>query len=269
MRPINLDSEFRKSLGIDDLPGLESTAGVVLDWCSLPAALAPQLGDLREDLPSPDLFSLLGPGRAQMGWSWRRGERHLLLEVLVSGTGPAAAREHLLRLVDSWQMTPMPHYHPPEPFGDLALCIRDPPEYMMWVFRNVCVKVDSHGLDLVPLAPIARAVQELMERHTVPDIAPHIPRPAAIDVSAERIRVGEVVEVTLRRNPDVAATTSFTMVPDLDALGVVKARGLSWSFRGKKPGKASIEVILAHDNTLLSPPLEVVIEVLPAEDSRL
>ena len=86
-----------------------------------------------------------------------------------------------------------------------------------------------------------------------------------------RILVGEEFQVTIvlgKQTPLDSVLTDFSEVLDLktmeDKLELMTRTALSATFRAEKPGQTHIDVPVMDRKTLLSPPLRVTIDVLPA-----
>jgi hypothetical protein len=253
--------EYRQLIGLPTLPGVTSEAGVVLDWGTLTAALSGELVDLRERSAT---VSLLAPGLVQGRWRWKRGDLRFDLEATVSGRGPHAAREHLL-----WEATNVSRY--PIPFervtsgpGDLAVIgTRRPPDIIIWVYRNVSLLLHTDQTHQTGVEALAHLIQRVMEGHVVARLAAYLPRPESVEVSPQRIRVGETTTATIRGTfpPSVFSeigSTGPTLRAEADSPQAV-------TFRAAAPGRADIEVMIADENTLLSPFYEFHVDVLPAE----
>jgi hypothetical protein len=139
----------------------------------------------------------------------------------------------------------------------------------MWVYRNVFAHVDTDSATL-DVAPVAEAIQRFMEAHAVSRLSDHLPAVDKAKVSASEIHVGDVFQVSLVLGPKTAlasVTTDFVQVFDTktreDHLELETREPLIASFKATKAGQATIDIPVMDRKTLLSPPLSVVIDVLP------
>lgn len=256
--------KFKRLVGFDELPGSDGPNGVRADWHRLPAVLVEEVKGLRLDWESLHSFSS-GMGTAQ--WTWQRRERQLHVEVFVSATGPAAARQRLLEIATD-TTTVESHMVPAiEALGDLSIehFARSGRE-MVWVFHNVCVVVENDG-NGPSILSVSRRIQAFMEAHLVADIARHVPRVTRIDLAPTPIRVGDTFRVKAHLDgpvqpPDVLI--EFCSADGLDLFDWEENRGLERTFLAREPGRTALEIHVIDRKSLLSPKAGVVIDVLPA-----
>jgi hypothetical protein len=167
-------------------------------------------------------------------------------------------------------MQTIPYALRPRPLGELAVYSpRHPAGVAMWVYRNVFAHVDTDSATL-DVAPVAEAIQRFMEAHAVSRLPDHLPAVDKAKVSASEIHVGDVFQVSLVLGPKTAlasVTTDFVQVFDTktreDHLELETREPLIASFKATKAGQATIDIPVMDRKTLLSPPLSVVIDVLP------
>jgi hypothetical protein len=168
-------------------------------------------------------------------------------------------------------MMKIPYERRAAPLGDLAIHDpRSPSETLMWVYRNVFVFVDN-GETKFDVGPVAQAIQRFMEAHKVSRLADHLPVVDQIRVSANEIHVGDEFQVSVvlgKRTPLDSVMTDFVETLDVksleDKLELVTRTSLTATFKAEKPGQTHIDIPVMDRKTLLSPPLSVPINVLPA-----
>jgi hypothetical protein len=262
---------YKARVGFGRLAGMVGPDGVRADWEELPHALGMATKGLKLD--SRQLYGS-GTGVGEQHWLWtRHRQTELTVKVFVFGAGTEAAHQMLLRRSTATNMVEIPYQAGPPSLGDLAVESRKPPSHvLMWVYRNVFVQVhnDRSGLDL---DPIATAIQAFMSAHHVPRIAEHLPRVSAIDVAPKQVHVGDQVKVSIVLSADTRPESVVTDIreihTDLTATGELKLspmvrEPLSVSYRADLAGQAQVDVSVLDRKTLLSPPLSVTIDVLPA-----
>ncbi len=276
---------FKKRVGWELLsePGAD---GVKADWSLLPSALASEVSGLRRDrglFPESDQMYPTEPGLAEANWCWTRGLKRLDLTVFVSGVGSQGARARLLRLATDTSTVESTFPVGPAGLGELAIQSLSS-DMVAWVFRNVCVEA-SRGEAGTDVFQAARRIQAFMEAHVVRDLARHVPRVAAIDVSPKPIRVGDIVTVSVRMAGDAPASSFLVkfleaLKPRFDPLdpnqvekalrsGIglldpLGANGLEARYKATDSGRTEVEIMVADSKTLLSPKAGVFIDVLPA-----
>jgi hypothetical protein len=253
--------EYRRLIGLDALPGETSEQGVVLDWNTLTAAVSAELTDLRERSAT---VSLLAPGLVQGRWRWKRGDLRFDLEATVSGSGPRAAREFLLWQATNCSRYPIPYERVASGPGDIALIgLERPADTIKWAYRNVSLWLDTGHTHQTGVEALAHIIQRVMERHVVARLVAYLPRPESVEVSPQRIRVGETTAVTIR------GTFPPSVFSEIRSIGPrLRSEASSpqaETFRAAAPGRADIEVMIADEDTLLSPFYEFHVDVLPAE----
>jgi hypothetical protein len=260
----NRIERYKSRIGFSKLAALGGPDGVRADWEDLPHALTAELKDLELDWTE---VSPAGLGRARSEWGWtQQGKQVLHLKVIVFGTGVAAAQQGLLEMSSQTMMVEIPYEAGPAGLGDLAVQGRKAPSLVvMWVFRNVCVHIDNATSGFA-IEPFARAVQAFMNAHRVPRIAEHLPRISAIDVAPKKIHVGDDLKVSIVLSPDThpaSVVTDFTEVGELKLQRLAR-EPMTASYRAEHAGQAQVDIAVVDRKTLLSPPLSITIDVLPA-----
>jgi hypothetical protein len=139
----------------------------------------------------------------------------------------------------------------------------------MWVYRNVAVEVDNDGTTLA-VEPAAQAIQKFMEAHKVTRLADHLPVVEHVKVSKQEIHVGDEFQVAIvlgKQTPLDSVLTDFAEVLDPktmeDKLELMTRNALTSTFKAERPGQATVDIQVMDRKTLLSPPLTVVVAVLP------
>jgi hypothetical protein len=253
---------FKRRVDFDSVPGLDAKDGVNADWHRLPGVLAAELKDLRLFLH--DTFPVKA-GLAMANWDWKRGERQASVSVYVFGDGPLGARDQFLQLATNTSRVESAFVRGPEDLGELsAEYMSRSSEDLIWVFRNVCVRISNHSTG-VAILPIARRVQAFMKGHLVQNLAAHVPKVAHIDLSPNPARLGDTVILKVRMANQASGgqyLTDFNQGTS-DLLQVIKEDGLVATFEAHESGRAQIEVLIVDPKTLLSPKAGVVFDVLP------
>jgi hypothetical protein len=254
--------DFRDRIGLSVLPESDATTAVRADWRELPRVVQEESKDLRFD--ASEMIPLEG-GVAQSIWDWQRGEERLSVEVYVSGAGSGVAREKLVDLASRTTTREIPYDPGPPGLGDLAIQHTDPPfEEVLWVFHNVCVRVDNQGTGRTVL-PMVWRIQAFMEGSVVHRIAKHLPHIDGIQVSSTRVQVGETITIEAHVAPGQHGQHLITQIDETGErlLEPTGAEGLSAIFRAVGPGRAFIEINVIDPVTLLSSRLVVFVDVLP------
>jgi hypothetical protein len=137
-----------------------------------------------------------------------------------------------------------------------------------WTYRNVCVAVDGHDLDM-DLEPLARVIQRFMEAHQVSRVAEHLPRVDRVDKSSRKIHVGDEWQISIALADGKQAESllvEFEQEPVSGnyALEAVRSSKLSATYRAVAVGTARVVIQVVDRRTLLSPPLVATVEILPA-----
>jgi hypothetical protein len=261
---------FKDRIGFSKLKQVTGPDGVLAMWEDLQKTLSLQLKPMR--LESTD-GSATESGMGEAEWIWKGGQSSIDVSIFVSGAGPAKAQRQLLSIASATTMVRIPYESGPPGLGDLSIHNpRYPAAGVIWVYKNVCVQVDNDGSD-VDVEPIARAVQKFMEAHRVARLAEHLPRVERVDVSAKQIHVGEEWRVSFELGKNTPMESVLTEIdeewqsleygwhPRLEAL---KHSPLGAVYRGVEPGTARVQIRVVDRRTLLSPPLSVTVDVLPA-----
>jgi hypothetical protein len=258
---------FKNRIGFASLPPADSVRGVRADWTGLPAVLRAVVKGKR---PYAEDVNPSGSAMGTGSYCWRLKEGSLLIKIAVSGTGVDGARQAFLRRASATTMQTIPYALRTQPLGELAVqSPRNPPGLVMWIYRNVFVHVTADGENL-DVEPVAQAIQRFMEVHEVLRLADHVPVVKEVKVSAKEIHVGDVFEVSVVLGPKTvpaSVATNFVEVLNLktreDHLELETRAPLAATFKATKVGQATIDIPVMDRKTLLSPPLSVVIDVLP------
>jgi hypothetical protein len=261
-------ADFKNRIGFASLAGVSPTDGVRANWDELPSVLS---GIVKGKRAYADQTNNSQSGVGQKGVVWRLKQGTLSVKVVVCGAGPAGAQQAFLEKASATMMTRIPYERTPQPLGDLAVYSpRVPAGHLLWVYRNVAVEVGNDGTTLA-VEPAAHAIQKFMAAHTVARLADHLPVVEQVKVSSQEIHVGEEFQVTIRLGKQTrldSVVTDFAEVLDPktleDKLELVTRTALSATFRAEKPGRTQVDVPVMDRKTLLSPPLSVTIDVLPA-----
>lgn len=259
---------FKTRIGFASLPTVDPARGVRADWTQLPAALRALVKGKR---PYDVDLSPSGSATGTASFSWKLREDSILVKIHVSGTGGDGARQAFLRRASATTRQTIPYVLRPRPIGELAVQgPRHPAGSLMWIYRNVFVWVNADGATL-DAGPVAEAIQRFMEAHAVPLLPDHLPVVEKVKVSTNEIHVGDVFQVSLVLGAKTAlasVTVNFAEVLDKktgeDHLELVTREPLVATFKATKTGQATIDIPVMDRKTLLSPPLSVVIDVLPA-----
>jgi len=264
----NALSDFKSRIGFSKLAELAGSDGVRANWDDLPKVLG---GITKGKRAYSDRANPTQSGEGTRDISWRLKEGSLIVDVLVSGSGPAGAQQAFLRRASATTRGKVPYDLRPGRLGDLAVCNPlNASGVVMWIYRNVYVVVDGDGTG-IDLDPAVHAIQKFMEAHKVTRLADHLPVVEHVKVSKQQIHVGEEFQVTIvlgKQTPLDSVLTDFSEVLDPktmeDKLELMTSTALSATFRAEKPGQTHIDVPVMDRKTLLSPPLRVTIDVLPA-----
>jgi hypothetical protein len=253
---------FKKRVGFSKLVGVDGPDGVVANWAEMPNTLIYAKG---KRIDSGQVY-LLEPGLAKAKYVWKQGEDYLSVWVFVSGTGPSRAQERLLSLSSETMMPKIPYESGPAKLGDLSVRSPEPPfDVVMWVYRNVCVYVGTE-VSARDVEPVAREIQRFMEAHHVSRLADHLPVVDRVDVSARQIHVGDELKLSIilgKTTPLESVRTHFNEVGE-HRLEVLSIQPLTATYRAKTPGQTRIDIPVVDRKTLLSPPLSVTVDILPA-----
>jgi hypothetical protein len=262
MNRVDKIQKFDATFGLSMLPGANAAGGVRLDWSLLPSMVATHVRHMK--LFSTLLAIPLGPGLAKADFVWKRDPESLSVWAFV-GAGPKQARERLLQLATTTMTSEIPYIAGPAGLGELALQgWTTPSTTVAWVFRNVCVQVGNAGTN-VPLEPIARAIQKVMEAHLVSNISSYLPRVEALDLLPTPAHVGDEVVLSVRLAKGMvpeSLETRFDQGRERLLMETDLTR-LEATYRAEKSGRSRIDVLLVDRPTLLSPPLSVEFEVMP------
>jgi len=261
-------ADFIKRIGYSTLAAVNPSDGVRANWDELPVSLA---GIVKGKPANQNRASTSKSGSGSRSFSWKDKKGTFLIEVYVSGTGATGAHQALLARASATMMMKIPYERRPAPLGDLAIHDpRFPSEIVMWVYRNVFVLV-SDGGTASDVGPAAQAIQRFMEAREVPRLVEHLPVVEKLKVSPDQIRVGDVFQVTIVLGKNTAlesVTTDFSEVLDAntmeDKLEFLTRTPLTATFKAEKAGQTHVDVPVMDRKTLLSPPLSVTINVLPA-----
>jgi hypothetical protein len=109
-----------------------------------------------------------------------------------------------------------------------------------------------------------------MEAHKVTRLADHLPVVEHVKVSKQEIHVGDEFQVAIvlgKQTPLDSVLTDFAEVLDPktmeDKLELMTRNALTSTFKAERPGQATVDIQVMDRKTLLSPPLTVVVAVLP------
>ena len=261
---------FKERIGFSKLKEVTGPDGVLARWEDLQKALTIQLKRLR--LERTDC-SVVESGMGEAEWIWRRGESSVDVSIFVSGAGPEKAQQKLLAIGSNTTMVRIPYEAGPADLGDLSIHDpRYPASGVTWVYKNICVDINTDGSG-VDVEPIARVIQKFMEAHRVARLAEHLPRVERVDVSAKQIHVGEEWRVSFELGKKTPIESVLTEVGEEwqslnlgwnRRLEAIKHSPLGAVYRGVAPGTARVQIRVVDRKTLLSPPLSVTVDVLPA-----
>jgi hypothetical protein len=257
---------FKERIQFSRIATMGGVDGVKADWDDLSKELSAALKPKRLVF-SDSVTSGSALMRKQL--VWRKGDASVLIWVFVSGSGFAPVRERLLYLVTETTRPDIPYDPGPSNLGDLAIQSADGrADTIIWVYRNVCVCVRDANDSSVE--SIARIIQSFMERHHVARMVDHLPRVDRVDASARQVRVGDEWRVAIRLGKATlidSVTTDIHEVFDESGgyrLESVSSSGLEAIYRATAPGTARVDIRVVDRKTLLSPPLSVTLEILPA-----
>jgi len=259
--------DFKNRIGFSSLASVNPTDGVRANWDELPAVLS---GIVKGKRAYADHANVSRSGVGQKGVVWRLKQGTLSIKVVVCGAGPAGAHQVFLEKASATMMMKIPYERTPQPLGDLAVYSpRSPSSVLMWVYRNVAVEVDNDGTTLA-VEPAAHAIQKFMEAHKVTRLADHLPVVEHVKVSKQEIHVGDEFQVAIvlgKQTPLDSVLTDFAEVLDPktmeDKLELMTRNALTSTFKAERPGQATVDIQVMDRKTLLSPPLTVVVAVLP------
>jgi hypothetical protein len=257
--------DFKRRIDFSALDSRSTEDGVRADWDGLPGILHRQrpLGAKRPYADDIDIFKS-GLGLRTFCW---KGKDTLVVKIHVSGIGPAGARQLLLEHASATTMGRIPYASRPGQLGDLAVHFPgNPSRLILWIYRNVFVLVDNDGTNL-DVGPAAQAIQHFMERHRVWHLLEHLPKVGEVKVSSGEIHVGDEFQVSVGLGKGVTPDSLVTgFAQDMACRLRQIGRGLmTVTYRAEKPGRAIVDVLVMERKTLLSPPLTVVVDVLPGE----
>jgi hypothetical protein len=183
-----------------------------------------------------------------------------------TSAGPAGAHQALLARASATMMLKIPYERRPARLGDLAIHDpRNPSQGVMWVYRNVCVVLDNDGTTL-DVGPAAQAIQRFMEAHQVSRLADHLPAVDQVKLSANEIHVGDEFQVSItlgKHTPPDSVITDFDEALQ-HKLELLTTTPLTATYKAKTPGQTRVDIPVVDRKTLLSPPLSVTINILPA-----
>jgi hypothetical protein len=254
---------FKSLIGYEEaLKGLNQNEGVVCEWPD-PSNWEGLKGSLWKIYGET-----LRAERAAVTRRWflRQQEQTLLIEIFVSSGGPRLPAEYLLKISSSSTLPEIPFTKGPRGLGQLAIQFGNgEPKILIWTFYNVCFRIQQmeHKISILPLA---RWMQNLAEKHLAVPLGNYMPKVDKVDVSANRIRVGETVTIKVHpiqgQNPDRLLLEVGAIG---DALDLIMKEGFSVGLNGKKPGQGDLEIIVADKKNLLCSPILVRVEIVEGD----
>jgi hypothetical protein len=254
---------FKAEIGYQRVAeALAAEPGVALDWPD-----AAEWADLKDDDWQTTRDSVkVWQGNALRRWNLQKGGGLIEVEVFVSSVGPAAALQHFLDATTSTTMARIPYTKGPEDLGHLAVWgISDQPCFLVWVFHNVCFRIIHSDLS-ADVTPMARWIQEQAAENVVPRVAERAPKIAGLELSSERIAVGERLTVRVKAaeetDPERLQLTAGSRRQRLRWAG---RDGLALQFEGLEPGAGEAEVVLLDRKNLLCAARPVRVEVVAPE----
>lgn len=261
-------ASFKERIQFSSLPVMSPSEGVRANWNELPAVLSAIVKGKR---PYHDSVHISQSGLGERETIWRLKEGTLSVEIFVSGEGPAGARQAFIARASSTTMWKIPYERAPVQLGDLAICSpSSPSRVVMWVYRNVFIVLHNDGTS-IDVRPAAQAIQRFMEAHRVSRLADQLPFVDQVKVSAREIHIGDEFKVAIvlgKTTPLDSVETDFTSSFDPKTtqprLAQVSRSPLEVTYKATMAGQATIDVQVMDRKTLLSPPVSITVDVLPA-----
>ncbi|HLL55496.1 MAG TPA: hypothetical protein VK447_18195 [Myxococcaceae bacterium] len=251
---------FKEKLGFDKIVETPRDAGVVANWDLLEKRLpSPEKG---WELFTADINSARS-GVVTRDWTFHKEDSALTVKVHVSSTGTDAVRKRLVSLATTTSLPFIPYIRGPEQLGQLSVWTQSrDPRRIIWVFHNVCVEIDKED-SVLPLAPLARIIQEFMERHVSPHVPQHLPGMEKVTVSKNPLKVGEEVLVAVHpeRTSGELKGLKVEIFAPFEALDLMEQSATASRFQALHPGKPTVEVSVTDLESLLRSRAQVQVEI--------
>lgn len=246
-----------KKIGLDTLPPGSPGKGVQMAWSndvasSFLGTAGVKGAALIADTPLPQ-----SPGEASWEWIWstpKAPSARVQLNVFVSSTGPATARNRLVQLTTGNMLPDVPYVQGPADLGDVSALFTVPPHFahVVWAFQNVCASLEVRDDADVDVLAVARAVQTALAHHVVDPLDPAIPRVQRVDLSAPEVRVNEPLTVKIRMQGADPARKFLVALHDRPADVRVRDASLNLQLTADNPGIKALTIVVVDASTLLS-----------------
>ena len=249
--------KFKALIRYDEkLPADDPDRGVVLSWPD------PRNWQIAADTTIVNRDTVLRK------WDLVRGDQALTATMFVSSAGPGPAAQYLLEVASNTMMLEIPYKPGPEGLGDLAVEHANPNiQDLIWVFRNVCVRIEERDR-ILDASAVARWLQKEMEGQVVAKVSEHRPQIEEVRVSSQRVRVGETFTVEVAPAAgEVPKQLLVELEQEGDALDLVAENGLTLQLAGQKVGRAGAQVVVADAETLLCTTRSIRVDVVEPEQS--
>ncbi len=259
------EKEFISRMGFAKKALRPEQHGILADWGQIPQFTKNYRTGWKFYLDDKKVYQ---GGMGEASWSYRskKGEESLSIQVTVFSKGQKAAIERMIMKATATTTMFCPYGPASESVGDFAAMslnerIKDS---IMWIYYNVLVEIDASD-NRYNVLPMAKSMQAFMEKHVSTEIDKHLPRVERIEVNPPRVGVGKKFQVKLYLPEDPASSDWMIDIDEsLDKpgyLNYVTRDGLTATFIGKKPGQGLISVQVLDKKTLLSPVLEISVEI--------
>lgn len=255
--------QFKNSIRYDELSiPQETDRGVVLDW-----PISTLWGQLKNEpwQIRGDTIRVM-PGSVQHSWILNLNEEYITVDVFVSSTGQESALNFLFEKATNTSLPDIPFEKGPPELGQFAIQrIEAKPQNYIWTYYNVCfrIKQENQTLDVLTLA---QWIQNLAAKHVMDNLSEYKPKIAKVDISSEKIKVGQQVTVSIQ--PTSGQDTERLLLEFIDVtdqLNLVSQEDFSFTFTAVKQGPGIVNLALADIKNLLCTPVNATIIVLPSD----
>ncbi len=246
-----------KQVGLDTLPPGSARTGVQMAWSESVTASFLEAAGVHGAVLVADTPILESPGEASREWIWstpKSPSARLRLNVYVSSTGPATARNRLIRITTETMRSDVPYVRGPADLGDVSALFSVPPmfDHVVWVFHNVCLSLEQRDDPGIDVLAVARALQTALAHHVVDPIDDAIPRVDRVEPSATEVRVNELLTVRIRMQSSDPPRKFLVDLDDPPTDVRVRDASLNLQLTADHPGAKALTILIADASTLLS-----------------
>ena len=210
----------------------------------------------------------LQPGLVQESWSFKQQDNAITLEIVVSSLGYALAQQYLLDVASATMMVQIPYRLSEIPLGDKAIVAPDSPvsRQVIWVYKNVCAKVDINSTEIPEIFPLASGLQRYFEENIVPELQDHLPKVNLNSRVPKRLELGKTLTIKIRKDEDIPAK-DLLIYPTTKGnnLEIIDQNPVKVTVQAKNIGWDEISIGVIDQGTLLSNSQKFEIEVISSK----